>query len=250
MKSALALSCGLLFFVAAPAWAEPSVDELVEKYQEARGGADAWKALKTARMTGNMTMGPMEAPFRIEFARDSKVRMEFDLQGMTAIQAYDGKTGWAVMPFLGKLDAEPMAEDQLKTIKDMADIDGPLVDYKAKGHSIEMMGAEPIEGTDAYKLKISKANGDEETWWLDAEYYLPIKTASKVEQMGQTLEISTTLGDYKEVDGLIFPYSISSSTPMGTQTITIQTIETGSALADDRFSMPEAAPAAPAATEG
>jgi outer membrane lipoprotein-sorting protein len=247
MKSALALSCGLLLFAAVPAWAEPSVDELVEKYQEARGGADAWKALKTARMNGNMTMGPMEAPFRLEFARDNKVRMEFDLQGMTAIQAYDGKVGWAVMPFLGKLDPEPMAEDQLKTIKDMADMDGPLVDYKAKGHKVEMAGAEPIEGTDAYKLQITKANGDEETWWLDAEYYLPIKTASKIEQMGQTMEVSTTLGDYKEVDGLIFPFSISSSTPMGAQTITIETIETSPALPADRFSMPAAAPAAPAA---
>lgn len=243
-KTSLALSLGLLLAAGAPAWAEPTVDEVIASFEEARGGADAWKALKSARMTGNMTMGPMEAPFRLEFARENKVRMEFDLQGMTAIQAFDGEQGWAVMPFLGKLDAEPMAEDQLKQIKDMADLDGPLVNYKAKGHSVTLAGQEPVEGTDAYKLQISKANGDEETWWLDAEYYLPIKTAAKIEQMGQTIDVSTTLGDYKEVDGLIFPHSITTMTPMGPQAITIDSIETGADLPADRFSMPAATAAA------
>ncbi|MCB1628822.1 MAG: hypothetical protein KDI37_18655 [Xanthomonadales bacterium] len=237
-KPLMALSFGLLLSTATPVWAEPSVDEVVAKFEEARGGADAWQAMKTARMTGNMTMGPMEAPFRLEFARDNKVRMEFDLQGMTAIQAYDGEQGWAVMPFLGKLDPEPMAEDQLKSIKDMADFDGALIGYKAKGHQVEMIGLESVEGTEAYKLQITKANGDQETWWLDAEYYLPIKTASKIEQMGQVMDVSTTLGDYKEVDGLIFPFSITSTVPMGSQTITIEKIETGVNLSADRFAMP------------
>ncbi len=246
MRSRIAFCAVTL--LAGSAWAsaaDMSVDELVASYQEARGGADAWAAVKTVRMTGNMTMGPMQAPFRLEFKREMRARMEFDMQGMTIIQAFDGENGWSVMPMLGKTDPEPMSESELKDVKDMADFDGALVDYEKKGHKVSVGGLEEVEGTSAWRVDVVKADGDQQSWWLDAEYFLPIKTAGKTERMGQMVDVSTTIGDYKEVDGLMFPFSLANSMEMGgqpmVQTITIENIETGVEIGDDRFAMPAAA---------
>jgi len=255
MMRSRAVFCAVsLALFAAPAFAaDMTIDELVSNYQDARGGADAWKAVQTARMTGNMSMGPMEAPFQLEFKRDQRVRMEFQMQGMTAIQAYDGEKGWAVMPFIGKTDPEPMSESELKDIKDMADFDGALIDSERKGHKVTLTGLEEVEGTEAWRVEVVKADGDQQTWWLDSEYFLPIKTAGKTERMGQMVEVSTTIGDYKEVNGLMFPFSLANSIQMGNQpmvqTITIDEIETGVELTDEYFQMP-AVEAAAAASEG
>ena len=243
MRSRAGFCAVALILVSASAHsAEMSADELIANFQEARGGADAWKAVKTVQMSGNMSMGPMQAPFRLQFKRDNRVRMEFDMQGMTIIQAFDGSQGWAVMPMLGKTDPEPMSESELKDVKDMADFDGALVDYQKKGHKVSVAGLEEVEGTSAWRLDVVKADGDQQTWWLDAEYFLPIKTAGKTERMGQMVDVTTTIGDYKEVDGLMFAFSLTNSMEMGgqpmQQTITIEKIETGVDVADDRFNMP------------
>jgi outer membrane lipoprotein-sorting protein len=243
---------------AAPATAaKMDVDQIIAKYQEARGGADKWAAAKTMRFAGKMAMGPMEAPISMEFKRPKMMRMEFVIQGMTGIQGFDGTNGWAVMPFMGKTDAEPLSDEDLKQVKDQADIDGPLIDYKAKGHKVELLGQEDVEGTKAYKLKVVKANGDEEVDYIDADYFLVIKQDSKTIMKGQPVEMTTTLGDYKDVSGLLIPHSIKNETkggsPMpGSQTITLEKVEINPVIADARFTMPpkkapDVAPAADAA---
>src|SRR6266446_694644 len=137
-----------------PASANPSVDELIAKNIEAHGGLEKIKAVQSIRMTGKMTMGQgMEAPMVLEMKRPKAMRMEFTVQGMTVIQAYDGKTGWAVKPFGGKKDPEPMNSEDLQEADENADIDGPLVDYKSKGYTVELIDKEKVEGSDAWKLK-------------------------------------------------------------------------------------------------
>src|SRR5215213_6450011 len=86
-----------------------TADEIIAKHLQARGGVDKIKTVQSQRITGKMVMGQgMEAPFTLEAGRPNKMRMEFTIQGMTGVQAYDGKTGWAVMPFMGKKDPEVM----------------------------------------------------------------------------------------------------------------------------------------------
>ena len=119
---------------AAPAAALPSVDEIIAKNLAARGGKDQILAKKSARMTGKMASGAgQEFPFILQWKRPNKMRMEFTFQGMTGIQAYDGTTGWMVMPFMGKKDPEAMSADDLKDVEDQADFDGELVDYAGEG---------------------------------------------------------------------------------------------------------------------
>lgn len=223
-----------------------TLEEILAKNLEIKGGEEAILAVKTTRSTGTMRMGgsaagALEVPFIAEFKRPGKVRIEFTMQGMTAVQAYDGEVGWSVMPFLGKNEPEEMAEDQLKDIKDQADFDGPLVNSKEKGHTVELVGTEEVDGTPAYKLKVTKANGDIVNLYLDQEYYIEFKAETTREVQGAEVKVSTVFGDYKEVDGLLFAHSMEVSfegNPAG-QVITMDTIELDVEIDDARFTMPE-----------
>ena len=99
-----------------------TADELIEKSIQAQGGREKIEAVKSARMTGKMAMGQgMEAPIVIETIDPNKFRMEMTFQGMTMVQAYDGKSGWQVQPFMGKTEPEPMNEQDLKAMEDQLD---------------------------------------------------------------------------------------------------------------------------------
>ena len=107
---------GLLTAFASVASAQ-TVDDIIAKCNAARGGLDKIKAINTIRLTGKMTVGPgFEAPVVMLEKRPNQSKMSFTLQGMTGIQAYDGKVGWAVMPFMGKKDPEQMSADDVKEI--------------------------------------------------------------------------------------------------------------------------------------
>ena len=233
--------------------AAQTVDEILAKSFDARGGLEAIKGVGSARMSGKMSMGNgMEAPIVLEWKRPDKLRIEFTLQGMTGVQAYDGTTAWQVMPFMGKPDPEPMSEQEAKQVIEQADvIDGPLVDYADKGNTVEYLGEDEVDGTAVHKLKLVEKNGNESVIFLDAEYFMTIKSEATREMQGVEMDTVTNIGDYKEVGALILPYSISVElTDMGmTQSITFDTIELDVELADDRFTMPEVETAEEEATE-
>jgi outer membrane lipoprotein-sorting protein len=238
------LLCGLAILSGFSA--AETVEEIVAANLEAKGGEEAWMALETGRMSGTMRMdggaaGAIEMPFTVEFKKPHMMRLEFTMQGMTAVQAFDGETGWSIMPFLGKTEPEEMAEDQVKQLKDQADFEGPLVNYKEKGHTVEFVGKEVVDGTPAFKLKVTKENGDVDTLYLDEEYFVEFKIEAEREVQGSEVTIATILGDYKEVDGLVFAHSMEMSFGGGEtqQVITINTIELGVELPDERFAMPE-----------
>ena len=208
------------------------------------GGLDAIEAVESARLTGTMTMGPMQAPFTIEFQKPSSVRMEFEIQGMTAVQAYDGETGWAIMPFMGKTEAEEMAEDELKSIQEMAEWEGPLVDWEEKGHNVELLGTETVEGTEAYAIKVVRSGSEDvSTYYLDTEYCLPFLTKGTREIQGNETSVSQSIGDYKEVGDIVMAHSMIASIGEGPspmqQAITIETTELNvSDITAERFAMP------------
>ena len=248
-KTLMSLALALLL---APAAHAQTVDEILGKYYEACGGLDKLKALNTMRVTGTMAMAQgMEAPFTMERKRPGMRRMEFTLQGMTVIQAFDGTKTWSVMPFMGKKDPEVGTDEDNKNAQDDADFDGALVDYTTKGHTIELMGKEPVEGADAFKLKLTKKNGNIEYDYLDAETYLLVKTEGKVKRRGTEMEGETTFSDYKDVDGLMQPFSMESGAKEmpQKQKLTFTKIELNVPLDDSRFAVPAGATgaAAPAA---
>jgi hypothetical protein len=226
-----------------------TADELLDKNLKAMGGKDKLKALQAVRMTGTMKLGPMEAPFVITKARPSGMRVDFTIQGMTGTQAYDGTTGWMLMPFTGNKDPQKMTEDMLKEIRSEADFDGPTFDYKAKGNKVEYAGKEDVQGTPAYKLHVTTKDGKESNVYLDADTYLAIKSEGKRTIQGQELEMETSIGSYKTVDGLTFPYSIEShmkgKESQGGQALTIDKIELDPKVDKSMFAMPAPAAAKP-----
>jgi hypothetical protein len=239
--------------------AAQTVDEVIAKNIEARGGLEKLKAVQAIRLSSKMMMGPgMEAPMTLEIKRPKSLRMEFTFQGMTGVQAYDGKSGWSISPFQGKKDPEPMSPDDIKEAEEEADLDGPLVDYKAKGHTVELVGKEKIEGSDAYKLKVTLKTGTVRYQYIDADSFLEIKTEAKRTIRGSEMEFESTIGDYKEVGGLLIPHSIQSGAKgrPEKQNIVIEKVELNPKLDEARFKMPavaaktESPKAEPAAAPG
>ena len=219
-----------------------TADELVEKSLQAAGGREKMEAVKSARMTGKLSMGQgMEAPMVVETVEPNKIRMEMTFQGMTMIQAYDGKSGWQVQPFMGKTEPEPMNEQEQKAMEDQLDNMDLLTKYKEKGHALELVGKEELEGSPVYKLKLTKKSGEVLNLYLDAETYLQVKQTGKTKMQGQDVETETSLSDYKEVGGVLYPHSIQTrvpSMPGGVMAMTFEKIEPNPDIPASRFDMP------------
>ena len=238
----------LVLAIIVPCLSAQTVDEIIAKNIQARGGAEKLKSVKTIKSTATMAMMGMEIPTTMVQKRPGMSRIEFTAQGMTGVVAYDGKQAWQIMPFMGKKDPELMSADEAKEPEENSDIDGPLVDYKSKGHQVELLGKEKIEGTDAYKLKVTLKNGDVQTVYIDADSFLQIKEVQKRTIRGTEQQTESSIGDYKEVNGIMFPFAIESAVT-GTdqkQKITISTVELNVPADDSLFKMPAAAPKADA----
>ena len=219
-----------------------TVDELVGKNIEAKGGLDRIKAVKTHRMTGRAEQSD-QPPLTVvvENARPDEIRRDITVAGMTVVRAYDGRAGWMIQPFSGRKDPQLMGEDDLRDLTLDADIDGPLVDYKSKGNKVELLGKEKVEGTDAYKLKVTLKNGDIVYYYLDPDTYLEIRKETQEFIRGSIRENVTDLGSYKPVNGVMFPFSIATgpkNDPSSWQTVTIDKIEANVKLDNADFAVP------------
>ncbi len=229
--------------LAGPAVAQQAtLDEILKNHYEAIGGVDGWLAVKSMTATGRIELAPgMEAPFSMQIKRPGMVRIDFTFQGMTGTQAFDGTTAWMVMPFMGKTEPEVMPEELASAIRENADIDGPLVGYKQDGDEIELLGREDTEGTAAYKLKVTRKDGEVQYFFLDSEAYVPIKMEGSRMVGGVEQQYEVIISDYKEVAGLMMAHSISEKlkgAPAG-QMITLDNITVNTAMADSVFVMPK-----------
>jgi outer membrane lipoprotein-sorting protein len=231
--------------LAAPAAAQ-TVDEVIAKSFEARGGLDKLKAVQSVRMTGTISGGPMDVPMVIEMKRPASVRMEVTVQGALAVQAYDGTTAWGISP-MGTGQPETLPAEAARALAAQADIDGPFVDSEAKGHRVELLGREKAGGRDAFKLKVTRKDGGVEYYFFDALSYLPVRVEGKQVVQGTEIEGEGTIGDYKEVGGFLWPHSMQNGVKgrPEKQTITIDRIEINPPIDDARFRRPAAKPASP-----
>jgi len=225
-----------------------SVDQLLAKNFEAKGGLAKMRAIKSMKMSGRIMQGPMEIGISGIQARGA-FRMEVSVQGMTQITAYDGKSGWKIDPFQGYgggKNAEAFTADELKSAEVQADLDGPLVDYAAKGHKVEYMGKDTVEGAPAHKLKVTLKNGDVQTYFLDADSFLEVKQTSKRKVREQEVEAETFYGDFREVAGVLTPFAIEQGMPGMPQRakIIIDKMEANVPLDPASLKMPAPAPAA------
>ena len=226
-----------------------TADEIIAKYVKTIGGMDKINATTSLKKVGKFTGGGgFEAVMGEENKRPNLVRQEFSLQGLTGVTAYDGKTGWKIEPWNGKKDAEPLSESEMKEILEDSDFDGPLVNYQAKGNKVEFVGMDPVEGTDAYKVKVTLASGDTRFYYFDTDYFVPIKVETKRIIRGAEREFETSLGDYKETNGVYRPWSFETGVKgsPNRQKITWEKMEANVPMPESRFTQPAAGPQPPA----
>jgi hypothetical protein len=220
-----------------------TADELVSKNLQAKGGLEKIKAIHSLRTTADLDLGFFKAKLSSESQRPDLFRTNTTVQGMTAVQAYDGSTAWQISPFNGKKDPQLMGEDESRGLIEQADFDGPLVDAQSKGNKIEYLGHDQVDGDDAYKLKVTLKNGDILYYYLDPDTYLEIQIDRQQFIRGSVRESVTLLGSYKPVDGVMYPFSIESGSktdPDSRAKITFQKIEANVPVNETDFKMPAA----------
>jgi hypothetical protein len=250
----LAASVPLLLSAFASAYAQ-TADDLIAKNLAARGGADKLAAIHAIvttgelRFPGDFKLAYKETRMRLDPATaNCAVRVDAALQGLTVVQAYDGKDGWRINPFEGRKDAERMGADETRELADEGSIDGALLAARTKGAQVDYLGREDIDGTEAYKLRVSQADGTVYTYYLDPDAYLEIRIIERRSIRGAEKETETDLGDYEKVAGVYFPFSLASgpkdSADSDKQVITINSADANTAVPPTLFAMP-AAPAQP-----
>ena len=218
------------------------VDEVVASNIAARGGKAKIQALRSLRETGTATAsGGRIAQVIRETKRPGRMRLQFSYQGTTSVFAHDGETGWQVAPLQGQF--EPMVmppEGQATAAVDQRDIEGPLVDWREKGHVVELVGREKLPGGEAFKLKVTLEGGAVRHDYVDVTSRQIVRSDVTRTVRGRPLLLETTFSDFRNVDGLVFPHLIESHVKDRPQTIRIalEKIELDPDLDDARFRFP------------
>lgn len=238
------LSILVLAFTMAVTTFAQQVDDVVNNYVNALGGKDNWNKARSVKMTGSVELGPnMTAPVTIYIKDRTKFRFELEFQGMKMIQAYDGDSGWSVMPFMGKTDPERMSEEEVRGVKDQVDFTGDLMNYKEKGNTVELLGKEEMEGSETFKLKVSKKNGDIKYLYIDAEKYIVLKETSVQKFEDKEVESVSIPSDYRMVSGLLFPFNMETrmdeESSQG-QAVKFESVEVNPTIDNSLFVMPAA----------
>ena len=245
MRTSCNLLAALAFGLTATAAHAATLDEVYGKYIEARGGQAKLAALKSLRLTGKAMFG-WNGTFQGEWAllvkRPGMQRQEFSLQGMSSVDAYDGKEGWRVQPFGGRRDPERQTADDAKELAQLADLEGPLVNYKQKGHTAEYLGVEDVDGTPAHKIRLTLKDGDTRYVYLDPDYFLEIRGVVEHRSRGALQISEVDYGSYGQVEGVWIPFSIQAGQkggPRGARFV-VERAEANVAADDALFHFPAA----------
>jgi photosystem II stability/assembly factor-like uncharacterized protein len=245
MRFLCVLAAAALSAIPRPA-AAITADELVARNLQARGGAARIAAIQSLRLTGRLEFGG--GSFRVEAAwgfvakRPGVMRNETTLQGLTQVQAWDGREGWTLDPFQGKRDAQRASADEARAMAQDADFEGPLVRWREKGHRVEYLGTEDVDGTPAHRLRVTLKDGDVKELYLDPDYFLEIREVATRRVRGAEQVQETDLGSYEQVEGVWIPFSYEigpKGRPKNTR-ITVERAEVNVAVEDAVFHFPAA----------
>jgi hypothetical protein len=212
-----------------------NVDEIVSKHLNAIGGAEKWKKVNSIVMEGTMNVMGNDVSLKITQLNNQGNRTDISVAGMENYVIITPSGGYTYMPVQGMQKPEPMTADDVKEGLDDLDIQGNLVDYQAKGHTVEFLGTEDIEGTECYKLKVTRKNSGEQTLFLDKASYMIVRSSSKRKAMGQEMDVNVDFSDYKEVDGIKLAHSVGQ----GFGTMVVSTVKINQPIAPEVFAAPK-----------
>jgi hypothetical protein len=254
--------------------------EIENRNVAARGGLQAWRSVQAMSFQGKLGAGgnqrstlpvplpdkkasklptdprpteEVQLPFVMEMQRPRKVRFELQFKGQAAVQVFDGETGWKMRPYLNRRELEPYTADEMKAASMQAELDGPLVDFAAKGTRIELDSMEKVEGRDTYKLKLTMKNGQTIHLWIDSKTFLEVK----IEGLSRRLDgiehpVEVYYRDYRSVSGLQIPFVLETKvlplsnpatrmkeTPIPSEKIIMEKVIVNPKLDASHFSKPQ-----------
>jgi hypothetical protein len=258
-----------------------SAEQIAERNAAARGGLAAWRQVKAMTMAGRLDAGKprqdggqvalvaaqdrkkakaearkaiqegrsdadpqkmIQLPFQMDLKRPLLQRLEVPFQGQTAVQVYDGVQGWKLRPYLGRREVEAFSAQELQIAASQQELDGPLIDHRAKGIQVEVEGGEMLEGRSAYRLRLTLKNGDVRHLWVDAQTFLDLKIEGAPRRWdGKLRTVTTWFRDYKAVGGLQIAHRLETRLDgvPGSESIYIDQVALNPVLADSRFARPE-----------
>lgn len=218
----------------------PSADELVAKCLAARGGEEKLKTLNAMRLTGTVNVQGMDMPLTVVTKRPNKMKQEMTMQGQKVVQASDGQTVWAINPMMGGTAPVALDGPAADAMKTQSLFDGPLVGYKERGDTLDVVGPADIEGVKTWKLKLTRKDGQSMHIFLDAETGLEKQWSATMDQGGMKMEIDTVIADYQPTEGVMVARSMR--TRVGGQqmaAVTITNVEFNIPIEDAEFTMPK-----------
>ena len=241
----LSLALALLAVsLASPAAPTRTLDDIVARHVAACGGLKKIRSIQTLRETGRITAGAnRQALVTRELKRPNRTRFEFTVQGVTGVFVSDGERGWKMSPFEGNTGPTPLPDEAVKEAAEQGDIEGPLVDWKAKGHQVELVGRAAVNGREAYKLKLTLKSGAVRYEYLDVETFHRLRSDSTRMVKGRAVQIEATFGDYKKTRGVLFPHRIELAAVGRPQhlSIVVEKVEVNPPLSDALFEMSDLA---------
>jgi outer membrane lipoprotein-sorting protein len=219
--------------------------QIADRNAAARGGLKAWRAVKTLTVSGKLDAGgkkPTQLPFTLQSKRPHKERVAVEFAGQTALQVFDGEKGWTYRPYLNRTAAEPFTPEELRKSAAQDELDGPLIDYAAKGSKIELEGTEMVEGSANYRLKVTTKAGVERHVWVDGKTFLESKVEGNPHRFdGKMRDVQSYLRDYRSVDGLMIPFE--SETRLDgvkvSHKLTVESVQINPTIEDSAFTKPE-----------
>lgn len=189
-----------------------TADEIVEKHISAIGGIESWKKINSMRQEATLSVQGMDIPVVITAVHNKATKQEYTVMGMTGYSIITAEGGWNFNPMQGQTKPEPITQDELKYGKDQLDLQGDFVDYKAKGHTIQLMDKEDVEGVECLKLKLTRKSGNESIFFFDPKTYYIVRTSSKISANGQEVESVVNLSNYQKLpEGIVVPHTIENS---------------------------------------
>lgn len=232
------IAVGLLAAISLSAQAQEQKRDAILKNHFETIGQDKVLQVKTLKMTGHSMVQGTELPFVMYVKKPDKVRNEITFQGQKMVQAYNGETGWSLIPWMSSTPQD-MSGIQLKSMKETAELEGALYNWEKKGHQLEYIGEEEVQGTPVYNLQLNKKNGDVVNYYMDKDSYIVIKQKVLTTVNNQEIETETYLGNYEMIEGMAFPMSMETRLPQGASQVNIDAIEIGVELADSMFEKPQ-----------
>lgn len=227
-----------------PQASDLNADQLIAKYEAARGGEQKLKAIQSVKMTGSWSANVGSASaVTVLITPGHYMRRIAQGSDVTMTNVVDGDTTWEVIPRNGITKPTPMSAKDASRFRHLADPHGPLVDAKAKGNKVEVVGKMPWRDTQVYKLKVTYADGGASNLYLDARSFLPVRSVTSlfVPQLNKNIDSESVYGDYRDVNGVKWPFSEKVNVPEAnfTQSISWSKIEVNQPMDPAAFKAPK-----------